>query len=116
MAKRSSLNKPMSSVAFRAWRKRLALTQSEAAELLGLKSRMIQHYETGSHEVPRATRLACWALEMGILDFDGVQTLGGEEPVVIQLMMVQGDTRKLEKKRRKLAERMLTISEEAASP
>lgn len=116
MAKLSSLNKPMSNAAFRAWRKRLALTQSEAAALLGLKSRMIQHYETGSHEVPRATRLACWALEVGILDFDGMQPIGGEEPVAIQLIMAQGDTRKLEKKRRKLAERMLTLSEEAASP
>ena len=34
---------PMPSEAFRDWRKRLGLKQKEAADLLGLKKRMIQY-------------------------------------------------------------------------
>ena len=61
---------------FRAWRKDLGLKQRKVAELLGLKKRMIQYYEKGvrdgrSVEVPRAVRLACYAISLGIVDFDG---------------------------------------------
>lgn len=61
---------------FRAWRKALGLKQKDAAERLGLKKRMIQYYEKGDRngrpvEIPKAIRLACYALSNGIDDFDG---------------------------------------------
>ncbi len=70
----------MTGAAFRAWRKALGLRQSEAAERLGLKLRMIQYYESGDRagnpvEIPRAVRLACWALQHGIGDFDGSSSI-----------------------------------------
>lgn len=62
---------------FRQWRKSLGLKQKEAAELLGLKKRMIQYYEKGerdgkSIEIPKYVRLACYAVGRGVYDFDGV--------------------------------------------
>ena len=61
---------------FKAWRKGLKLKQKEAAELLGLKKRMIQYYEKGHREgrsvsIPKSIRLACYAISAGIADFDG---------------------------------------------
>ena len=96
----------MSASAFKTWRKRLALTQSEAATLLGLKSRMIQHYEKGIHTVPRAVRLACYALEQGILDYNGDDFIGGSDPTVLTYLHLDGEASeaKLEKKRGKLAD------------
>ena len=66
----------MSPAQFKAWRKSLGLKQKEAAEKLGLKKRMIQYYETGrregqSVEIPKSVRLACYALQSGVEDFDG---------------------------------------------
>lgn len=66
----------MNSAQFRTWRKHLGLKQKEAAERLGLKKRMIQYYETGRRdgkkvEIPKAVRLACYALAAGVEDFDG---------------------------------------------
>jgi transcriptional regulator with XRE-family HTH domain len=66
----------MSPAQFKAWRKALGLKQKEAAEKLGLKKRMIQYYETGKRdgkkvEIPKAVRLACFALTSGVEDFDG---------------------------------------------
>ena len=66
----------MSPAQFKAWRKSLGLKQKEAAEKLGLKKRMIQYYETGRREghkveIPKAIRLACYALQSGVEDFDG---------------------------------------------
>lgn len=55
---------------FKAWRKGLRLTQKEAAHLLGLKSRMVQNYESGTHEIPLYIRLAMASLNQGIIDFD----------------------------------------------
>jgi transcriptional regulator with XRE-family HTH domain len=67
---------PMPSEAFRAWRRRLGLKQKDAADLLGLKKRMIQYYETGSRNgsdvaIPKSIRLACYALQAGVGDYDG---------------------------------------------
>lgn len=61
---------------FRSWRKSHGLKQKDAATLLGLKKRMIQYYEKGERDgnnvaIPRAVRLACYALSQGIVDFDG---------------------------------------------
>ncbi|MEQ8658550.1 MAG: helix-turn-helix transcriptional regulator [Hyphomicrobiales bacterium] len=72
---------PMPAEAFREWRKRLGLKQKDAADLLGLKKRMIQYYETGSRSgkhvsIPKSIRLACYALEVGVGDYDGRNILG----------------------------------------
>lgn len=66
----------MTAGAFRAWRKAAGLTQAEAAERLGLKRRIVQYYETGERagrpvEVPLSVRLACYALTLDVVDFDG---------------------------------------------
>ena len=70
----------MSPAQFKAWRKSLALKQKEAAEKLGLKKRMIQYYETGRREgqkveIPKAIRLACFALQSGVVDFEGAAAI-----------------------------------------
>lgn len=62
--------------AFRHWRKRHKLSQKDAARALGLKPRIIQYYEKGERdgktvEIPLSVRLACYAIESGIGDFDG---------------------------------------------
>ncbi len=61
---------------FRQWRKSLKLSQKEAAEALGLKRRVVQYYEKGERdgekvEVPKAVRLACYALSAGVADYRG---------------------------------------------
>ncbi len=66
----------MNSRQFKRWRKSLGLKQHDAAELLGLKKRMIQYYEKGDRdgrkvEIPKSVRLACYAISQGIHDFDG---------------------------------------------
>lgn len=70
---------PMTPQQFRLWRKSLGLKQKEAAELLGLKKRMIQYYEKGEREgkpisIPKYIRLACYAVSQGVYDFDGEST------------------------------------------
>ena len=52
---------------FKRWRKNLKLSQKEAADLLGLKPRMVQYYERGERDgkkvnIPKAVRLACNAI------------------------------------------------------
>ena len=66
----------MTSSQFRVWRKEQGLRQKEAADLLGLKKRMIQYYEKGERDgksvaIPKSVRLACYALDDGVVDFDG---------------------------------------------
>ncbi|MEL7429680.1 MAG: helix-turn-helix transcriptional regulator [Pseudomonadota bacterium] len=66
----------MSPKQFRKWRKSLNLNQKEAAELLGLNKRMIQYYEKGERDgkavgVPKYIRLACYAIDKGVADYDG---------------------------------------------
>lgn len=61
---------------FKHWRKSLKLSQKDAARALGLKRRMIQYYEKGERdgepvEVPKAVRLACYALTLGVTDYQG---------------------------------------------
>jgi len=71
---------------FRKWRKSLTLSQKDAAHLLGLKRRMIQYYEKGERDgekvkIPRAVRLACFAISNGVEDYHGphrkIQMIGG---------------------------------------
>ena len=71
---------------FKAWRKSLNLTQKDAAEQLGLKSRIIQYYEKGirngeKFEIPKAIELACYALGLGIESYSG-PTLFQKKPSV----------------------------------
>lgn len=61
---------------FRKWRKARKFSQKRAAELLGLKPRMIQYYEKGERDgksvkIPKSVRLACVAIDQGVTDFDG---------------------------------------------
>lgn len=61
---------------FKKWRKALGANQKDAADLLGLKKRVIQYYEKGHREgrpvkIPKYVRLACYAIAAGIRDFDG---------------------------------------------
>lgn len=79
---------PMQAEAFRNWRRRLGLKQKDAADLLGLKKRMIQYYETGSRDgkhvsIPKSIRLACYALEMGVGDYNGERIIRNA-PIVRQ--------------------------------
>jgi transcriptional regulator with XRE-family HTH domain len=61
---------------FRRWRKTLGLSQKAAAEALGLKRRVVQYYEKGERDgkdvgIPKAVRLACYALTEGVSDYHG---------------------------------------------
>ena len=61
---------------FKKWRKSLGLSQKDAAEALGLKRRVVQYYEKGERSgtkvvIPKAVRLACYALSSGVKDYDG---------------------------------------------
>ncbi|MEO1065918.1 MAG: helix-turn-helix transcriptional regulator [Pseudomonadota bacterium] len=69
----------MSAEQFRSWRKTLGLKQKDAANLLGLQKRMIQYYEKGHRDgkpvvIPKSVRLACYALEQGVDDYNGRET------------------------------------------
>ena len=75
----------MSPEQFKTWRRNLKLKQREAAEKLGLKKRMIQYYEKGNRagkpvEIPKAVRLACYAIARGVDDFDGEATISDDPP------------------------------------
>ncbi len=66
----------MTPAAFKAWRKAMGLKQKEAADKLGLKKRVIQYYEHGHRdgkkvEVPKTVELACYALSVGVEEYDG---------------------------------------------
>ncbi len=61
---------------FKEWRKSLKLKQKGAADLLGLKKRIIQYYEKGERDgrkviIPKYIRLACYAISKDVRDFDG---------------------------------------------
>lgn len=61
---------------FKRWRKTLDMSQKEAAEILGLKRRVVQYYEKGERDgdpvkIPRTVRLACYAITIGVHDYHG---------------------------------------------
>lgn len=61
---------------FKRWRKTLEMSQKEAAEVLGLKRRVVQYYEKGERggdpvKIPRTVRLACYAISVGVSDYHG---------------------------------------------
>ena len=90
----------LTGTSFKAWRKSLALTQSEAAMALGLKLRMVQHYEKETHKIPRTVALACWALSHSEVDFDGTEVTKLTEPIAFVLAGTNAKLRA--KKARKL--------------
>lgn len=52
------------------------MSQKEAAEVLGLKRRVVQYYEKGERggdpvKIPRTVRLACYAIAVGVSDYHG---------------------------------------------
>lgn len=61
---------------FKRWRKTLEMSQKDAAEILGLKRRVVQYYEKGERagdpvKIPRTVRLACYAITIGVTDYHG---------------------------------------------
>ncbi|WP_350335010.1 helix-turn-helix domain-containing protein [Coralliovum pocilloporae] len=79
----------MSPEGFRAWRKQMGLKQKDAADRLGLKKRMVQYYEKGERNgvpvsIPKAVRLACYAITNGIDDFDGKHVTHVSEDQITQ--------------------------------
>lgn len=68
---------------FKTWRKSLKLTQKEAAFLLGLKSRMLQNYESGSHDVPLYIRLAMASLSQGVVDYGDGMLFRPDQPLPV---------------------------------
>lgn len=54
---------------FVRWRRFMGFSQEQAAEALGLSSRTISSYETGSYPISKATSLACGALALGLDDY-----------------------------------------------
>ncbi len=61
---------------FKRWRKSQNLSQQQAADALGLKRRVVQYYEKGERdgepvEIPKSVRLACYAITLGIYDYQG---------------------------------------------
>ena len=68
---------------FKTWRKSLKLTQKEAAYLLGLKSRMLQNYESGSHDVPLYIRLAMASLSQGVVDYSDGLLFRPDQPLSV---------------------------------
>ena len=54
---------PMTGEEFKAWRKRLGMTQARAAEVLGITLRGIQKREAGQSPINREADMACRYLE-----------------------------------------------------
>lgn len=59
----------MTPQAFKEWRKRLGLSQAEAAAAIGMGLRQVQKYEHGEAEMPKTVRLAMAALSLGLTDY-----------------------------------------------
>ena len=54
---------------FKAWRKRLGLTQARAADAIGMSATQIKNYEAGRATIPLYVELACAALALGITEY-----------------------------------------------
>jgi len=62
---------------FRAWRRKMGLTQEQAAELLGMGRTAVSQYDTGKRRapaevietVPRYIALACAAISHGLAPY-----------------------------------------------
>lgn len=76
MTKTAANDSAMKPSDFKRWRKSLKLSQKDAAEVLGLKRRVVQYYEKGERDVeavtiPKYIRLACSAVASGVEDYAG---------------------------------------------
>ena len=59
----------MDKVSFKKWRKKNGFSQQQAADVLGLKRRMIQYYEKGKKgdkiiKIPKYIQLACEGFDL----------------------------------------------------
>lgn len=99
---------------FRRWRKSLALSQKEAAEALGLKRRVVQYYEKGERNgekvvIPKAVRLACFALSQGVAEYKG--------PSKHEMQELRAAAREAEKEKKKeKKDSAVTKKHEAGEP
>jgi transcriptional regulator with XRE-family HTH domain len=59
----------MNPTALIAWRKRMNLNQTEAAEAIGISRRSLHTYEKGEAEIPKYVGLACAAIALGIPEY-----------------------------------------------
>ncbi len=84
---------------FKRWRKQLKLSQKQAADALGLKRRIVQYYEKGQRDgedvvIPKAVRLACYAIWVGVSDYDGpVETTASPSGTASRVMLDGGPPR-----------------------
>ncbi len=65
---------------FKRWRKQLGLSQKDAAQILGIKRRVVQYYEKGERDgkevlIPKSIALACYAVSQGVVNYNGVDAL-----------------------------------------
>jgi transcriptional regulator with XRE-family HTH domain len=77
---------------FKAWRKAMKFKQKDAADVLGIKKRMVQYYEKGHRDgrpvqIPKSIRLACYAISQGVHDFDGItaEPVQLDEPAILKV-------------------------------
>lgn len=59
----------MTATALKAWRKRLNLSQTRAAELLGCGRSSLQAWESEVNDIPKYIGLACAALALGVTEY-----------------------------------------------
>lgn len=93
----------MDSEQFKAWRKRLGLSQNDACDLLDISRGTLQSYERGTRlddgmpsPIPVVVRYACWALECGLQQItleDGSikYALGASTPSDLKKMMKENE-------------------------
>jgi transcriptional regulator with XRE-family HTH domain len=66
---------------FKRWRKAQGLSQTKAAQKLGLKLRTVQYYEKGERRgekisIPKTVELACFAISCGVEKVDFTEPEG----------------------------------------
>ena len=59
-----------------AWRKHLGLSQTAAAQALGMSTAGLRKLEKGESKIRKPVRLACAAIALGIEDYHGPDTGG----------------------------------------
>ena len=101
---------------FKTWRKSLKLTQKEAAFLLGLKSRMLQNYESGSHDVPLYIRLAMASLSQGVVDYSDGLLFRPDQPLPVYASSGVAKIKAAEKARNKAKDASANSDEPKKKP
>ncbi len=81
----SDMEQPMTPGQLKSWRKRLSLSQTEAADALGLSLRGFQNLEGGQRRIRKFIALACAAVAMGLVAFSPqVEAKGAKMKIVIE--------------------------------